>query len=51
MRHNQKICNVVHENEGIKHECSKLQAEIARLRKILLNPMKQYDKQEEKRAE
>ena len=48
MRHNQKICNVVHENESVKTQCSKLQIEVQRLRNILLNPDKPYDKHEDK---
>ena len=43
-RPNEIISNVVHENEKIKRECKHLQGEVARLRKILLNPNQKYDK-------
>jgi hypothetical protein len=44
IRPDQKISNIVHENERIKYECRNLQNEIKRLRKLLLNPDKKYDK-------
>ena len=44
IRPGQKISNVVHENEKLKYECKNLQNEIKRMRKILLNPEKKYDK-------
>ena len=44
IRPDQKISNIVHENERIKYECRNLQNEINRLRKLLLNPDKKYDK-------
>lgn len=44
IRPGQKISNVVYENEKLKYECKNLQNEIKRMRKILLNPDKKFDK-------
>ena len=44
IRQNQQISNVVYENEVIKAECTKLQNEIKRLKKLLMNPMERFDK-------
>lgn len=40
----QKISNVVHENEQIQKECKNLQVKIKHLRDILISPDKKYDK-------
>ena len=44
IRQNQQISNVVYENEVIKNECTKLQNEIKRLKRLLMNPMERFDK-------
>lgn len=48
IRPNQIISNTVYENETLRRECKYLKTEIERLRKLLLNPLHQYDKFEDR---
>lgn len=48
IRPNQIISNTVYENETLRRECKYLKTEIERLRKMLLNPLLQYDKFEDR---